>query len=354
MAAGPFALLPLLARASLAIFLLWPCCAWSTQTVIGTVINGTTDKPSAGDDIALLTVTSGSLEVSRSKTASDGSFRLATDAIGPHILRVRHHGVIYQKKLTNELAANLQVFDSSTAVAGISESVTVMKIEPAARWLNVTELHSIVNESKPPRTLLASEGNLKIFLPTTASLDAVVVQEPSFRPDKVKPHPIGADSRQFLIGYPLRPGTTEFAVKYHLPYSEKATITPRLQYSSQLWTVMFPKSMNFTPLYKSSFHPFMEQDGMRVEAIAKVPARRSAGLCDLWQGACKSCAVILRRGSARSDSAVKLPRDESPGCTCSPANTGIKMESVLALHDYHRSRADRRVRLAQSNTAQLA
>jgi hypothetical protein len=35
---------------------------------------------------------------------------------------------------------------------------------------------------------------------------------------------------------------------------------------------MFPKSMSFLPLHKSTFHPFMEQDGMRVQAMAKVPA----------------------------------------------------------------------------------
>jgi hypothetical protein len=260
-----------IARISLAALLCWPCCAWSAQTIVGTVVNGTTGKPSAGDDVALLTVASGSLEVSRGKTANDGSFHLATDTSGKHILRVRHNGVIYQEELPTGIAPLLKVFDSSRELAGISEAVTVMKIEPAGQWLSVTELHSIVNESKPPRTL-ANEGNLKILLPATATLDAVVVQAPSWHPEKVKPRPVWQGSHQFAAGFPLRPGTTHFAIKYHLPYSESATIGPHLQYSSKLWTVMFPKSMSFLPLHKSTFHPFMEQDGMRVQAMAKVPA----------------------------------------------------------------------------------
>ncbi|MFZ0320135.1 MAG: hypothetical protein WAL56_13510 [Candidatus Sulfotelmatobacter sp.] len=262
---------PRMARISLAVFLCWPGCAWCAQAIVGTVVNGTMGKPSAGDDIALLTVVGGSLEVSRGKTANDGSFHLATDTSGKHILRVRHDGVIYQQELTSGIAPTLKVFDSSTELAGISEAVTVMKIEPAGQWLSVTELHSIVNESKPPRTL-ANDDNLKILLPAKATLDAVVVQGPSWHPEKVKPKPVGHGSHQFAAGFPLRPGTTQFAIKYRLPYSESATISPHLQYSSKLWTVMFPKSMSFTPLHKSSFHRFMEQEGMRVQAIAKVPA----------------------------------------------------------------------------------
>jgi len=39
--------------------------------------------------VVLLTLDHGSLEVSRSKTAGDGSFRLRTDVLGKHLLRVR-------------------------------------------------------------------------------------------------------------------------------------------------------------------------------------------------------------------------------------------------------------------------
>ena len=243
-------------------------CAIASETISGVVLNKTTGRPAAGDDIALLTVDGGSLEVSRGRTASDGTFRLRSDAVGKHLLRVRHDGVIYQQDVPASTVVQVTVFDAAHDVAGVTGAVTIMKIESQDRVLTVTELRSIANESNPPVTQV-NDHNLKIFLPQKAALDSVVVQPPSSHPLKIEPKPEHNNSRLYVVGYPLFPGTTQFAVRYHLPYPEKILIHPRSQYPTKLWTIMFPKSMNFQALDESSFHPLLDQDGMRVQAATR-------------------------------------------------------------------------------------
>jgi hypothetical protein len=256
-------------------------CASATETIRGIVLNGTTGKPAVGDDIALLTLDNGSLEVSRGKTAGDGSFRLATEVLGKHLLRVRHDGVIYQEELTSGVPPRIQVFDASSELSSVHGLVSVMKVESSGGNLHVTELHSISNESNPPRTL-ANARNLELLLPPKAIVDSLVVQAPFWHPEKVKPVAVSNGSHQLAVGYPLRPGTTQFAIKYHLPYAENAALHPRLQYPTDLWTVLVPKSMSFRALNQASFHPLMDRDGMQVEAISKarpgeIPGFRLSG-----------------------------------------------------------------------------
>jgi hypothetical protein len=249
--------------------------AVASETIVGVVFNETTGKPSAGDDVVLLTIDRGSLEVSRSKTARDGSFRLHTDVLGKHLLRARHDGVIYQQEVVSGIAPQLKVFDATSGHVGVREAVTITKIESSGESLNITELHSIRNDSSPPRTL-ANNNNLEILIPSKAVLDSIVVQGPS-RPEKVRPKPIAAGSRQYALGYPLRPGTTQFAVKYHLLYSDRAVFHPRLQYPADLWTVVFPKSMNFRAFDGTRFHKLIDQQGMQVQAISKAAAGEVPG-----------------------------------------------------------------------------
>jgi len=266
--------LSLIFRGALRISLMAVACApyaRASETITGVVFNGTTGARAAGDDVVLLTLDHGSLEVSRSKTAGDGSFRLRTDVLGKHLLRVRHGGVIYQQEVISGAISRIKVFDAASDLAGVHETVTIMKIESNGRSLNVTELHSVTNDSIPPRTL-ANASNLEILLSSKSILDSVVVAGPSWRPEKVKPKPIVVGSRQYAVGYPLRPGTTQFAVKYHLLFSDRAVLHPRLQYPTELWTVVFPQSMTFRALDKASFHGLMDQQGVQVQAITRAAA----------------------------------------------------------------------------------
>src|ERR1051325_6182142 len=67
-------------------------------TVNGTVKNGTTDKPAAGDDVVLLQLSQGMNEQARTKTDAQGHFKFDIKDDAPHLVRVNHQGVNYFPK----------------------------------------------------------------------------------------------------------------------------------------------------------------------------------------------------------------------------------------------------------------
>jgi len=111
---------------------------------------------------------------------------LRTDVLGKHLLRVRHGGVILSAG--SDLWSNFADLKYSTlrrTLAGVHETVTIMKIESNGRSLNVTELHSSRMIPPPPRTLANASKSRD---PSLVKIDSgsVVVAGPSWRPEKVK------------------------------------------------------------------------------------------------------------------------------------------------------------------------
>src|SRR5689334_18587933 len=70
----------------------------SASDISGSVVNKTTNKPAVGDDVILLSLSSGMQETARTKTDSQGRFHLAVPDEGvQHLVRVVHDGVNYHK-----------------------------------------------------------------------------------------------------------------------------------------------------------------------------------------------------------------------------------------------------------------
>ena len=70
----------------------------SAQTLTGTVKNGTTGKPAAGDEVILLSLGQGMEESGRTKSDAKGNFSFKLDnAQGPHLIRVVHQEVTYHR-----------------------------------------------------------------------------------------------------------------------------------------------------------------------------------------------------------------------------------------------------------------
>ena len=62
--------------------------AASAATLNGSVKNGTTGKPSAGDDVVLIKLAQGMEEAARTKTDANGKFTLTVEDDGqPHLRR---------------------------------------------------------------------------------------------------------------------------------------------------------------------------------------------------------------------------------------------------------------------------
>jgi len=74
-----------------------------------------------------------------------------------------------------------------------------------------------------------------------------------------------------VLNFPLRPGDTNFAINYDVPYTGKIGFHPHLAYGVQQLAVMFPESMKFSSS-SSSFHPIIDKNGFVVQAATQVPA----------------------------------------------------------------------------------
>ncbi|MGZ7028624.1 MAG: carboxypeptidase regulatory-like domain-containing protein [Terriglobales bacterium] len=220
----------------------------SGETLSGTVTNGTTGKPAAGDDVVLLTLAQSMQESGRTKTDAQGRFSFDTASAGPHLVRVNHQGVNYFPAggpiRPGTTMTEIKVYDAAKKLDGISENVRVMRVQADQNSLQVIELISLKNSSNPPRSLM-SDRTYEITLPEGAQVDEGVAQGPGGMPVNSAPVPSDKAKGKYYFVFPIRPGETRFQVAYHLPYSGEATLRPKVTGKLEHFAVMLPKSMEF-------------------------------------------------------------------------------------------------------------
>jgi len=234
--------------------------------ITGTVRNGTTGKPAAGDDVVLLVMAGGMDEVGRTQTDSQGRFRLTVDdAATPYLIRVNHQKVNYHKTAPpGTQSVEVEVYDSAAKLEGVRAIVDVLRFEADSSTLQVTELYSISNNSQPPRTLM-SERTFEIFLPAGAQIQSSTAMSGGGMPVNSAPVPTGEKNRYAFI-FPLRPGETRFQISYRLPYSGEADFQPRLAQPTEHLVVMVPPSMRFrSNAGENAFQAMPEETGANVQ-----------------------------------------------------------------------------------------
>jgi len=220
----------------------------------GRVTNGTTKKPAVGDEVVLMSISGGSeKESARAKTDSVGHFSVnVADVRGSRLVRVVHQGVTYEKIVGRD--ANLvaiQVYDVADKMDGVTAIMDVQRFEARSDTLEVKQLVTMHNASKPPRTLM-NDRPFSIQLPPEAQVLSGLVQLGDGEPLKSKPAP-GERKGEYYFRFPLRPGDTRFAVVYRLPYNGEAVVEPRIRNAQERFVVMLPKSMTFEPQAGSIF-----------------------------------------------------------------------------------------------------
>ncbi|MGA2746390.1 MAG: hypothetical protein ABSE44_16970, partial [Candidatus Sulfotelmatobacter sp.] len=132
----------------------------SAQTLTGKVKNSTTGKPSAGDDVILLSLGQGMEEAGRTKSDAKGNFTFKLDAEGPHLVRVIHQEVTYHRMAPpGTTSVEVEVFDVSKKVEGIQVVADIMTFQASQGQLHVQRTFAVNNTSKPPRTQM-NEHNL--------------------------------------------------------------------------------------------------------------------------------------------------------------------------------------------------
>jgi hypothetical protein len=216
----------------------------SAQTLNGTLTNGTTGKPAAGDDVILIKLAQGMEEAARTKADASGHFSFNLPDAGPHLIRAVHQGVTYHSMAPpGSNSVEVQVFDVSKKLANISVTADVLRFQAQGNQLQGTRLFAVNNTSTPPRTQL-NDQNFEFYLPDGARIVDSSAETAGGQPLKTDPVP-QKEKNRYAFNFPLRPGQTLFQVGFELPYSGELSVDPKALYPAQHFVVMVPKTMQF-------------------------------------------------------------------------------------------------------------
>jgi len=240
----------------------------AAETITGTVTNGTTNKPSAGDEVILIKLAAGMEEAGHATTDAQGKFSFTLDDNkAPHLIRAIHQGVTYhQPAPPGSKSVNVQVYDAAKKVAGVNAIADLMYLQAAGGQLGITRIFAINNTSSPPRTQM-NNANFEFYVPEGAEIEEAQAQTEGGKNVKIDPTP-QAEKGRYAFVFPLRPGKTEFQVAYHMRYSGKATVDPRLIYPLQHFVAMMPRSIAFVPAQSGVYQDKQPPD--LPDAIAEV------------------------------------------------------------------------------------
>ena len=243
----------------LTFLLLWTVAA-SAATITGTVTNGTTHTPAAGDAVVLIALDKSMQEIARTTTDAQGHFSIDSPDPGMHLVRIDHQGAAYfQPAPPNTPNVNAQVYDVAAVVAGVTTVANVMRVETDGQGLRVTQSFFIKNDSAPPRTQF-SKHSYDFYLPPEAQIEGSAAMAPGGMPVQSSPVPL-EDKGHYAFLFPLRPGVTQFQLGYHLPYGGSLGFDQRFATVTDSFVVMMPKSMSFKPSGGGSFESLNETPG---------------------------------------------------------------------------------------------
>jgi len=255
---------------------LFAACA-NAATLTGTVTNGTTNKPSAGDEVILIKLAAGMQESAHAKTDSQGKFVLpvsSDDETGPHLIRVIHQGVTYhQPAPPGTQSVDVKVYDSAKKVDGVNAVADLMYLQAGKGDLAIMRLFAVDNASQPPRTQMSDAG-FEFNAPENAEIDEGQAQTAGGQWVNTTPVPQKIKGRYAFV-FPLRPGQTQFRVTYHLTYSGKATVDPKEVYPLQHFVIIMPRTLGFTPSQSGVYQDKQPPDLQ--DAIAEVASNTKPG-----------------------------------------------------------------------------
>jgi hypothetical protein len=244
------------------------------STITGTVVNRTTDKPSAGDRVVLYRVDQTMREERQTVTDGQGIFRFEGRADARYLAAAFHQGVSYHSSITRGTSSlEISVFDTAASLRHVYEDSDTLFFESSGSTLAVTEFFVISNRSNPPRTL-TGESTFDFSLPGNAMLDSVAVQPPSTLPHRTSVLPQWAPGR-YGLAYPIRPGITKIRAVYHLSYSGNVSIAPVVLRPVESMAVKIPLPMRVSTGQSSVLKHRGEENGLSVYLAKNLRPGRS-------------------------------------------------------------------------------
>ena len=310
----------------------------AAQNITGTVKNATTGRPSAGDEVTLLSLSQGMQEVAHTKSDAQGRFSLAApaDNNAPHMVRATHQGVNYFPQggplMPGTTTAELTVYDSARKVDGLSQTVDVERYQSDGKQVQGIALYAIRNQSQPPRTLADDKKTFEFVLPDGAELESAQAKGPGGQPIAVEASP-ASQKNHYAFTYPLRPGETQFQVAYHMPYSGEAAFSIKPVADVQHFVIMTPKGMTFAAKDPQQFQSMPDQTGATVMVATDVKSGQDLSFRIAGAGAFQEAGQSAQAGGGGGGGTMggsqAAANDNRPG-----GGLGAPIDAPDPLHEY--------------------
>jgi hypothetical protein len=318
-----------IARSGLISALLFLSLAAAAQTLTGTVTNGTTGKPAAGDEVILIKLGNGMEIGPKTKADSAGKFTFTLSEAGPHLIRAIHQDVTYHQMAppgTNTV--EVRVYDVARKISDLSMTADVLRFEAQGDELHGKRLFAVNNSSVPARTQM-NDHNFEFYLPEGAKIESAQAKAPNGQPIASEATP-QAEKNRYAIAFPIRPGETQFQVEYTMPYTGSLKFDPKPLYPAQHVVVVIPKTMQFSPANASLFQPMQDpgQSDTVVQVAQQTTAGQSLAFSVSGTGVIAESPAEVASGAAQSQGAPQ-GRDNRPG-----GGLGAPIDAPDALQQY--------------------
>jgi len=249
--------------------------AAAAQTLTGTVTNGTTNKPAAGDEVVLINLANGMDVAGTTKADASGKFSFtASGPAGPRLIRAIHQGVTYHQMAPPGVnSVDMNVYDVATKVSGLTVTADVIRFQADSGTMQGVRLFVVDNQSSPAKTQL-NDHNFEFYLPSGAKIEQVQARAPNGQPIGSEAAP-QAEKNRYAINFPLRPGETQFQLEFTLPYTGEIKIDPKPLYPAEHLVVVLPKTMQFKAAKPPSFESM--HDPTQGDSIVEVARQTKPG-----------------------------------------------------------------------------
>lgn len=213
----------------------------------GAVVNGTTQRPVAGVQVALFTqgALEGSVPVRTVATDAAGHFQMPAAPGGAQVLRTTYRGVQYWQPVTAAgKPLQVTVYDLAPPTSQFQVKAQVAVVQPENGELAVVDEYVVENHLH--RTLYRRGGLFRFRVPRNIQPDGARVIGPSGVGLNRDVQPAPRYAGEYTLDYPLVPGETRIQVSYRLPYAtQQAEITEQAVYPTPETMVYVPEPMKF-------------------------------------------------------------------------------------------------------------
>jgi hypothetical protein len=321
----------------------------AAQTLSGTVTNGSTNKPAAGDEVILINLTTTMEIAANTKADSNGKFSFKlTGGAGPHLIRAVHQGVTYHQIAPPGVSSvEVNVYDVATKVSGLSVTADVIRFQADSGTMQGVRLFVVKNASSPARTQM-NDHNFEFYLPAGAKIEQVQARAPNGQPIGSEAAPETgknqAEKNRYAINFPLRPGETQFQLEFTLPYTGEIKIDPKPLYPAEHLVVVLPKTMQFKAANPQSFQSMQDpsQGDSTVEVARQTQPGQPLGFTLTGNGVITESPGAIASGAARQQDQMQQQqqpdqpqaRDNRSSDNRPGGGLGVPIDAPDALQQY--------------------